>query len=112
MTATNAGLLLATARRQAGLSQRALASRARTCQSVVARIESGATSPTWATLQHLLRKAGFELQATAAPKARGRTHMLDDVARILRLTPEQRLIELRNSARFYAGAVRVIDERV
>jgi hypothetical protein len=32
--------------------------------------------------------------------------MLSDVARILRLTPEERLIELRNAARFLAAARR------
>jgi hypothetical protein len=32
--------------------------------------------------------------------------MLDDVPRILRLTPEERLIELRNAARFFETAVR------
>jgi len=32
--------------------------------------------------------------------------MLDDVPRILRLTPEERLIELRNAARFLDAAVR------
>jgi hypothetical protein len=37
--------------------------------------------------------------------------MLDDVPRILRLTPEQRLSELRNAARFFAAARR-IDERI
>jgi len=32
--------------------------------------------------------------------------MMDDVARIRRLTPEQRLLELRNAARFFAAAKR------
>jgi hypothetical protein len=32
--------------------------------------------------------------------------MLDDVPRILRLTPEQRLVELRNASRLLAGARR------
>jgi hypothetical protein len=38
--------------------------------------------------------------------------MLDDVARILRLTPEERLLELRNAARFFAAARRVDSERI
>ena len=33
--------------------------------------------------------------------------MLDDVARIQRLTPEQRLIELGNASRFFAAAERI-----
>jgi transcriptional regulator with XRE-family HTH domain len=104
-TATPAAALAA-ARARAGLAQRALARRARTAQSVVARIESGATSPSFRTLQRLVRSAGFELRLGLLPKIRGRTHMLDDVPRILRLTPEQRLLELRNAARLFAAAVR------
>lgn len=53
------GELLKTARAAAGMSQRELARKARTAQSVVARIELGETSPTWATLTRLLKAAGF-----------------------------------------------------
>ena len=99
--------LLAAARRASGLTQRDLARRARTSQSVIARIERGAVSPSWKTLERLVNRAGFNLQATLTPRPRGRSHMLDDVARILRLTPEQRLLELRNAARLFASARRV-----
>lgn len=98
--------LLVAARRRAGLAQRALARRARTAQSVIARIESGSTSPSFRTLERLLRSAGFQLHVSLVPRIRGRSHMLEDVARILRLTPEERLIELRNAARFFGSAVR------
>ncbi len=98
--------LLVSARSRAGLAQRALARRARTAQSVIARIESGSTSPSWRTLERLVRSAGFELHVSLLPRMRGRSHMLEDVPRILRLTPEQRLIELRNAARFLESAVR------
>jgi transcriptional regulator with XRE-family HTH domain len=106
MDAASPAEVLAAARARAGLTQRALARRARTAQSVIARIESGSTSPSWRTLQRLVRGAGFELRPVLVPRIRGRTHMLDDVPRILQLTPEQRLIELRNAARLFAGAVR------
>jgi hypothetical protein len=33
--------------------------------------------------------------------------MLDDVARILRLTPEERLAEIANASRFVTTAIRV-----
>jgi len=113
MPTTNAAArLLASARRSTGLTQRELARRAGTSQSVVARIECGAASPSWRTLEHLLRSAGFELDAVLRPRARARSHMLSDVARILRLTPEQRLLELRNAARLFAAARRVPDGRV
>lgn len=101
-----AARLLVEARQRAGLTQRALARGAGTSQSVVARIENGTASPTWQTLEQLLRSAGFELSATLEPSLRAPSHMLEDVPRILRLTPEERLIELRNAARLFATAVR------
>jgi predicted transcriptional regulator len=99
--------LLREARRRMGLSQRALALRAGTAQSVVARIEAGTTSPSWSTLERLLQALGFEIQADLAVQPSGDTHMLDDVARILGLAPEQRLVELRNFDRFLKAARRV-----
>lgn len=94
------------ARKRSGLSQRALARRARTAQSVIARIENGTVSPSWKTLERLLRHTGLELRATLVPQPRGRSHMLDDVPRILRLTAEERLLELRNAAQLFGGATR------
>jgi transcriptional regulator with XRE-family HTH domain len=104
MASNGAAVLLREARSRAGLSQRALAQRANTAQSAIARIESGETSPSWDTLTHLLGCAGFELRTDLQPSLQGRTHMLDDVARILRLSPEQRLLELRNASRLLAHA--------
>ena len=106
MTPDPASLLRA-ARRRAGLTQRELASRAGTAQSVVARIESGQTSPAAATLARLLAAAGFETRTELAPLSVPASYMLDDVARILRLTPEARLQELANMARFVGAARRV-----
>lgn len=106
MDTTSPAELLIEARKRSGLSQRMLARRARTSQSVIARIESGTVSPSWTTLERLLRRTGFELQAALVPKLQGRSHMLADVPRILRLTPEQRLLELRNAANFFGRAAR------
>jgi len=110
MQTMQAGDLVRDARMRAGFSQRTLARRARTAQSVVARIESGETSPSWETLRRLLRAAGFALHAELRPA--GRSHMLRDVPRILRLTPEQRLLELRNAARLLESARQATRERV
>jgi len=104
--AAGAGSLLHEARTRAGLSQRALARRAGTTQSVVARIERGLTSPTWETLSRLLSAAGFALRSQVEPRPALDSHMLEDVARILRLTPEERLAEVRNVSRFLAAARR------
>ena len=99
--------LVRDARLRAGLTQRELARRAASAQSVVARIERGQTSPTWETLTRLLAAAGFDLDATLAVRPVFGSHMLDDVARILRLTPEERLAEVANTNRFATVARRV-----
>ena len=103
----NAATLLREARARAGLSQRALARRAGTAQSVVARIESGRTSPSWETLDKLLAVAGFEARTRLDVRPAAHSHMLEDVSRILGLTPEERLAEIRNVSRLVTAARRV-----
>jgi transcriptional regulator with XRE-family HTH domain len=49
------------------MSQRELARRAGTAQSIVARIERGQANPTIGTLERLLESAGHELHLTAVP---------------------------------------------
>ncbi len=98
--------LLSRARLRSGLSQRALARKARTAQSVVARIELGETSPSWATLNRLLKAAGFGLSAVLN-RIDVEPAVMDDVPRILRLTPEERLREAGQVSRFIAAARRV-----
>ncbi len=61
--------LLREARMRAGLTQRDLARRARTAQSVVARIEGGRTSPTIETLSRLLLATGFGLEVELVPRS-------------------------------------------
>jgi hypothetical protein len=73
---------------------------------VVARIEQGATSPTWETLVRLLAAAGFEIDTRLSLGMSDASHMLSDVPRILGLTPEARLLELRNISRFLASVRR------
>jgi transcriptional regulator with XRE-family HTH domain len=99
--------LLLQARTRAGLAQRDLAARAKTSQSVVARIERGQTVPSVETLDRLLAAAGFELKRTLLLKPVVHSHMLEDSARILRLSPAERLREVANVNRFLAGARRV-----
>lgn len=61
------GTFVADARNRAGLSQRELAQRAGTSQSAIARIESGAVSPSFATVRRLVAACGFELRLSLAP---------------------------------------------
>jgi predicted transcriptional regulator len=98
--------LLRRARTRAGLTQRLLAARAHTSQSVVARIEGGQTDPSVQTLDRLLGAAGFELRRTLTLKPVVHSHMLADSARILRLSPVDRLREVANVSRFISGARR------
>jgi transcriptional regulator with XRE-family HTH domain len=95
------------ARELSGLSQRELARLAGTTQSVVARIELGQTSPTWDTIERLLRAAGLELDTRLTLLPVAHSHMLEDIPRILALTPEERLRELGHLSRFLALAHRV-----
>jgi hypothetical protein len=101
-----AATLLRQARTRAGLSQRALARKAGTAQSVIARIEAGLTSPTWDTLERLLAAADCEVSAQVEPRVT-ESHMLNDVSSILRMTPEQRLQEVKNVEDFLHRVRRV-----
>jgi transcriptional regulator with XRE-family HTH domain len=98
--------LLRSARERARLTQRQLARKARTAQSVVARIELGETSPSWSTLARLLKAAGFSLSADLRRTSID-PQLLDDVPRILALSPEQRLREVAQVSRFLSAARRV-----
>lgn len=104
---STAAELLRQARTRAGLSQRALAERAGTAQSVVARIENGQSSPTWETLQRLLTATGLEINATLAARVVVGSHMLAEVPGILRMTPEHRLDEAGNLDEFLHRARQV-----
>ena len=107
MVSFNPSALLRAARGRAALSQRAIAAQAGTARSVVARIERGNTDPSTGTLTRILHAAGLELRCELVVKPVADSHMLADVGRILSLTPEERLIEVRNLARFERGAKRV-----
>ena len=106
-TLLDAPELVREARERAGLSQRAMAERAGTAQSVVARVETGVTDPGTETLTRLLEATGYELRCELEPAVVVDSHMLEDVQRILSLTPEERLTEIRNFARFEAAVRRV-----
>lgn len=83
------GQLIRDARRSAGLSQQALASRMGTTQSAVAGLEADRSSPRVATLERALRACGQELALAARqPKS-----SIDEtlVFQNLKFTPEQRL---------------------
>ncbi len=99
--------LLKSARTQAGMTQRDLAKRARTAQSVVARVELGETNPSLRTLNRLVKAAGFNISAELEAIPTLDPTLMDDVPRILRMSPEERLREVAQVSRFIAAARRV-----
>ncbi|HEX3688536.1 MAG TPA: helix-turn-helix transcriptional regulator [Solirubrobacteraceae bacterium] len=89
------GQLIRDARRSAGLSQQALASRMSTTQSAIAGLESDRSSPRVSTVERALRACGRELSLTAARQRSSIDETL--VAANLRYTPEQRLLGFERS---------------
>jgi transcriptional regulator with XRE-family HTH domain len=85
------------ARRRAGLTQAALAERAGVPRSTVARIESGARTPSVGLVERLVRAAGLELTIGLSEPDPGTDSMFE---RTLRRTPAQRLAAATRAARF------------
>lgn len=103
-TGIQASVLVREARKKSGLSQRLLARRAGTAQSLISRIESGNVNPTTDTLNKLLAASGFSAMVELTPLPVSNSHMLTDVDSILNLTPEQRLDELKHIVEFIENA--------
>lgn len=99
--------LIKKVREASGLTQRELAARAGTAQSVVARIETGATDPSWHTLTGIIGAAGYEFRPELRRKPVLDPSELDDIPRILRLTPEERLLEVARLSQFMSAVRRV-----
>lgn len=93
--------ILREARLRAGLTQAALARRAGVPQSTIGRIESGARVPSTASLERLIRAAGFELRVGLGEIDPGTDSLLE---RALGRTPRQRLEDATRAARFVLQA--------
>jgi transcriptional regulator with XRE-family HTH domain len=89
------GQIIRDARRSAGLSQQALASRMGTTQSAIAGLESDRSSPRVATVERALRACGQELALVAHQPRSSIDETL--VASMLRIPPEHRLRSFANS---------------
>ena len=96
--------LVREARRGCALSQRQLARRARTTQAVVARVELGWGNPTVGTPSAPGRR-GVRARRFV-PKPLLDRQVLDDVPRVLALSPEDRLREVANLSRFITAGKR------
>jgi hypothetical protein len=89
-------------RSAAGLSQRALAKRANTSQPAIARYERGLATPSWGTLQRLAAGCGRDIRLSAEIAAD--PHDVELAARMLELTPQERLRALSSYARLRGPA--------
>lgn len=86
------------ARRLAGISQAVLAKRASTAQSAIAKYETGVVDPRFETLCRLVKACGFELDISLE-RPRLDPHDASLMDRTLAMTPEERLISVRNATR-------------
>jgi hypothetical protein len=59
--------------------------------------------PSWATLTRILAAAGFRLALELEKIPKLDRSELDDIQRILRLTPEERLLEVARASRFVSA---------
>jgi uncharacterized protein len=73
------------------MSQRALAARANTAQSEISRIERGRQEPAFATLERLVRAAGFDLKIELVPHDDRNERLIE---KMLALPAEERLDRL------------------
>ena len=71
MPNVDAAAVIREARQRAGMSLRELARRAGTSHSAIAAYEAGRRSPTTATLDRIVRAAGFKLDATISRRIYG-----------------------------------------
>jgi hypothetical protein len=73
----------------------------------VAETTGAGTAAAGSGNQSLSATPGLKADPRLVSESRADTHMLADVERILRLTPEERLREVANLSRFVAEAKRV-----
>lgn len=85
------GTIIREARRRAGLTQKQLAQRLGTTQSVIARWEADATRPSFETLKEVVRACDFELTVGLAAADPDHDRLIGDA---LARSPRQRLDDL------------------
>lgn len=94
---TTASELIVRARQKSGMTQSQLAHAMGTTQSAVARLEGAGANPTVETLERALEATGHRLEISAAPREARLDK--DQIARLLRLTPSERLATFTASYR-------------
>lgn len=83
-----ASALIRETRKRAGLSQKELAERLQTTQSVIARWETGRREPSFANLQRIARACGLDLSVALVPQD---SHDLSLARQTRDLSPGERI---------------------
>ena len=89
--------LVREARKRAGMTQAELGRRTGVPQSTVARIESGARTPSTDLVEQLVRAAGFEVRVSLGEPDPGTSSLFP---RALLRTPAERLADATRAAQF------------
>ncbi len=92
------GDLIREARLRAGLTQAELGERIGQPQSVIARWERGAVTPSFETLREAVRGCGLELSVHLSTLDESTAIVIDEH---LKMTPAQRLTDLLERVRFH-----------
>lgn len=92
------GDLIREARLRAGLTQAQLGDRIGQPQSVVARWERGAVTPSFETLREIIRGCGLELSFSLSKLDDSTAIIIDEH---LKMTPAERLADLLERVRFH-----------
>ncbi|MXX74554.1 MAG: helix-turn-helix transcriptional regulator [Holophagales bacterium] len=100
--------LVREARKRAGLTQIELAKRAGVPQSTVARVESGARTPSTDLVERLVRAAGYEIRVGLGEPDPETAALFE---RTLRRSPEERLADAARAARFVLRGRRAMEGR-
>lgn len=100
--------LVREARKRAGLTQTELGRRAGVPQSTVARVESGARTPSTDLVERLVRAAGFEVRCRLGEPDPGTASLLEAA---LRRPPAERLAAAVRAARFIQRGRSGMDSR-
>jgi hypothetical protein len=92
------GALIREARLRAGLTQAELGERIGQPQSVIARWERGAVTPTFETLREVIRGCGLDLSFNLSKLDDSTTIIIDEH---LNMTPAERFADLLERVRFH-----------
>jgi ribosome-binding protein aMBF1 (putative translation factor) len=102
------GDLIREARLRAGLTQAELGQKLDSPQSVIARWEAGAVTPSLETVRRIVRACGLDLTFSLAARDDSTVHVITDN---LRMSPEQRFAALMARTSFRERRVRLEADR-